>query len=87
MVSNEFNAGASQTIVVYVSDDTGAEVDPMALYAAIAADSTRRAGTGQSIVSMAAVPTRHAQGFVARAGSGYETKVAVAVVYASTPGG
>ena len=30
---------------------------------------------------MAAVPTRHSQGFMARQGSGYETKLAVAVVY------
>jgi hypothetical protein len=31
---------------------------------------------------MAAVPTRHSQGYMSRAGSGYETKLAVAVVYA-----
>lgn len=76
------NAGANQTIVVYTSDDTGGEVDPVAFYAEIAADAAQRAATGQRIVSMAAVPLRHAQGFMAREGSGYETKAAVAVVYA-----
>ena len=32
---------------------------------------------------MSSVPLRHAQGFIAREGSGYETKVAVTVVYAT----
>jgi hypothetical protein len=77
----EFDAGEGQSIVVYVSPDTGAEVDAAAFYAEIAKDSARRAADGRRIVSVAAVPTRHAQGFVARQGSGYETKLAVAVVY------
>ena len=82
MNPNEFDAGANQTIVVYVSPDTGEEVDPMAIYGDIARDAAARAGAGQRIVSMAAVPTRHSQGYMSRAGSGYETKLAVAVVYA-----
>jgi hypothetical protein len=50
------------------------------------------AGPNQSIVvyssgdvgaETAAVPVRHAQGFMAREGSGYETKFSVAVVYAN----
>ncbi len=81
-MGTEFNAGANQTIIVYITADTGEEVDPLALYGDIAQDAARRAGDGQRIVSMAAVPTRHAQGFMARQGSGYETKLAVAVVYA-----
>ncbi|MGH2406662.1 MAG: hypothetical protein ACRDF7_01100 [Candidatus Limnocylindrales bacterium] len=79
----EFDAGGGQSIVVYVSADTGSEVDAAGFYAEIAADSARRAAQGQRIVSVAAVPTRHAQAFVARQGSGYETKLAVAVVYAA----
>jgi hypothetical protein len=80
-MGTEFNAGANQTIVVYVSPDTGEEVDPLALYGEIAEDAARRAEAGQRIVSVAAVPMRHAQGFVARQGSGFETKLAVAVIY------
>ena len=83
MVPSEFNAGANQSIVVYVSPDTRSEVDPMALYGEIAQDAARRAATGQHIVSMAAVPVRHAQEFLAVQGSGFETKVAVAIVYAT----
>ena len=82
MDPNEFDAGANQAIVVYVTADTGEEVDPNGLYGQIAADAAKRAASGQRIVSMAAVPTRHAQGYLSRQGSGYETKVAVAVVYA-----
>ncbi|MFI5255051.1 MAG: hypothetical protein ACHQ15_06310 [Candidatus Limnocylindrales bacterium] len=82
MTPAEFSAGLDQSIVVYISEDTGSEVDPAAMYEEIAQDAAARAQKGQRIVSMAAVPTRHAQGFVAREGSGYETKFAVAVVYA-----
>ena len=83
MPPSELNAGANQSIVVYVSPDTGGEIDPVAFYGEIAADAAVRAGAGQRIVSIAAVPTRHSQGFLAREGSGYETKMAVAVVYAA----
>jgi hypothetical protein len=83
MEPNEFNAGPNQSIVVYVSPDTREEVDATALYGEIAQDAARRAEAGQRIVSMAAVPVRHAQGILAVQGSGFETKVAVAVVYAA----
>jgi hypothetical protein len=76
-----FDAGNGQTIAVYVSPDTGAEVDPGSVYAQIAADSAERAAAGERIVSIAAVPMRHSGAFVGRTGSGYETKFAVAVVY------
>ena len=83
MVPSEFNAGPNQSIVVYLSPDTGGEVDPTALYGEIAQDAAQRALSGQHIVSMAAVPVRHAQGLLAIQGSGFETKVAIAVVYAA----
>ena len=81
MQSNEFSAGAGQSIVVYVSDDTSDEVDPDTLYGEIAQDAAARLLKGQRLVSMAASPLRHAQSFMGREGSGYETKIAVAVVY------
>lgn len=83
MDQNEFSAGPNQTIVVYTAVDTGSEIDPNALFAGIAADAERRAQSGWRIVSTAAVPLRHAAAFMGREGSGYETKDAVAVVYAS----
>lgn len=86
METNEFAAGASQTIVVYVSSDTADEVDPAQLYGEIAGDAAARLLKGQHIVSLAATPLRHAQSFLGRQGSGYETKISVAVVYASQAG-
>ncbi len=83
METNEFPAGAGQWIVVYVSPDTSDEVDAAALYSEIADDAADRLVKGQRLVSMAAVPTRHAQAFLGRQGSGYETKMAVAVVYSA----
>jgi hypothetical protein len=80
--TNEFAAGAGQSIVVYVSTDTSDEVDPAALYGEIATDAAARLLKGQRIVSLAATPLRHAQSFMGRQGSGYETKISVAVVYA-----
>jgi hypothetical protein len=83
METNEFAAGAGQVIVVYVSNDTSNEVDPGSLYGEIAVDAAARLLKGQRIVSLAATPLRHAQSFIGRQGSGYETKISVAVVYAS----
>jgi hypothetical protein len=83
MTQSEFNAGPNQKIVVYLSEDTGTEIDPTGLYGAIAQDAEARAASGWRIVSTAAVPVRHAGAFLGREGSGYETKVSVAVVYAT----
>jgi hypothetical protein len=81
MPPTEFSAGNGQSIVVYISPDTGDEIDPTAIYGDIAQDAEQRAAAGQRIVSMAAVPTRHSAAFLAREGSGYVTKFAVAVLY------
>ena len=81
MQKSEFPAGPTQTIVVYLSDDTANEIDPTALFGEIALDAQERAAKGWVIVSTAALPTRHAQAFMGREGSGYETKAAVAVTY------
>ena len=86
MQSNEFSAGAGQSIVVYVSDDTSDEVDPNTMYGEIAEDAAARLLKGQRLISMAASPLRHAQSFMGREGSGYETKISVAAIYAAMPG-
>jgi hypothetical protein len=84
MTQSEFSAGPNQSIVVYMSDDTSAEIIPATLYQAVAADAAQRAATGWRIVSTAAVPVRHAAAFMGREGSGYETKFSVAVVYSNS---
>jgi hypothetical protein len=76
-----FQAGPKQIIVVYSPADTGAEIDALAVYAAVASDAAERSTSGWSIVSTAVLSTRHAQAFMGREGSGYETKMSVVVVY------
>jgi hypothetical protein len=82
MEPSEFDAGNDQSIVVYVSPDTGTEVDPASLFETIAADAKARAGRGQRIVTMTSPPLRHAAVAFGREGSGFETKLAIVVVYA-----
>jgi hypothetical protein len=84
MQKTEWSVGQNQVFVVYVSDDTGNELDPTAFYANIATDAQQYAQRGMRIAAMASVPLRHAQGYIAREGSGYETKMSVSVVYAGT---
>ncbi len=84
MIKTEWGIGLNQIFVVYVSDDTGSEIDPTVFYSNIATDAQQYAQRGMRISAMASVPLRHSQGFVAREGSGYETKITVSVVYAGT---
>lgn len=78
VIQREFRGGAHQTIVVYVPDDTGDEIDAVGVYGQIAEDARRR---DARIVSMTALPLRHRGSLVSRTGSGYQTKLAVAVVF------
>ncbi len=80
MTENEFGAGPNQMIVVYVSEDTSGEMDPLALFGHIAADAEQRALAGCRIVSMAVMPLRHG-GTLMNTGGGFQTKTSVAVVY------
>jgi hypothetical protein len=82
MTPIEFEAGPGQVLAVYEPEDIGAEVDPEAIYSAVAADAATRASRGQRIVAMTTLPSRHAGVAFGRTGSGYETKVTVTVVYA-----
>jgi hypothetical protein len=78
----ELPAGPDRIIVVYPSGDTGDELDAAALLAAIAADAGFRAADGWSLVSLVALPLRHAgvKAFGVQ-GSGYATKAAVGGLY------
>lgn len=82
MPSVVFEAGPNQIIVVYSPADTGSEVDVGAAFSLVAQDAAEKAAAGWRIVSTAALPTRHSQAFMGREGSGYETKMAIAVVFA-----
>jgi hypothetical protein len=84
MLKTEWGIGLNQTFVVYVSDDTGSEIDPTVFYSNIATDAQQYAQRGLRIAAMASMPLRHSQGYIAREGSGYETKMTVSVVYAGT---
>jgi hypothetical protein len=85
----EYEVGPDQLLVVYWPEDMGTELDAAAIFGAIAADAARRDADGYRIRTMTSMPLRHAGTWPGREGSGYETKVAVALIYerrASTPG-
>jgi hypothetical protein len=78
---NEFRAGPDQRIVVYHVTDTGEELNPVAIFAEIAEDASKRAAQGQRIVTISTLSTRHSAAYFGRDGSGFETKASIAVVY------
>ena len=86
MQISEYVAGPDHLIVVYEPPDTGAEIDAQAIFAAVAADASERAATGLRMLSMSSMDLRHSGVAFGAQGSGYETKVAVAVVYERWPG-
>ena len=85
MIAGEFEAGPDHTIVVYEPDDTGVELEPAAVFGEVAADAAMRAARGQHLLSMTTLPLRHAGVAFGAQGSGYETKVAIGVVYERWP--
>jgi hypothetical protein len=80
VTNQEFDAGPDQTIVVYSAPDFSTEIDPAAIFREVAADAATRAQGGLRIVSMTSMALRHGGTFV-NTGAGYQTKVAVIVVY------
>jgi len=81
----EYEVGPDQLLVVYRPPDTGAELDATAIFAAVAADATNRDADGYRIQAMTSMPLRHSGVWPGQQGSGYETKVAVAVTYERRP--
>ena len=81
MVQNAFGAGSGQLIVVYSPEDTGNEIDPDAVFAEIASDAAQRRTEGWRLASIAVMPLRHSGVLVGVDGSGYETRLSVAVAY------
>ena len=77
----EFDAGPDQQIVLYRPADMSVELDPVSIFSQLAADASARAASGFRIVSMTSMGLRHAGTYLGQEGSGFETKVAVAVVY------
>lgn len=83
---SEFPAGPDHVLVVYEPPDIGSEIDPANLFGWIAADARDRAGSGLRMLSMTTIPLRHAGTAFGNDGSGYQTKLAVAVLYERWPG-
>lgn len=86
VAQTEYPAGPDHVIVVYQPPDLGSEIDPVNLMGWIAADARERAASGLRLLSMTTVPLRHGGLWAGVQGSGYQTKVAVAVVYERWPG-
>jgi hypothetical protein len=85
----EYAAGDGQQVVLYVSDDRGAPLEPDALFGEVAADAAALAGRGWRIVSMATMPIRQmgtAGNIFFQSGGQFATKAAIVVVYAQTAG-
>ena len=82
----EFEAGPDHLIVVYQPNDMSTEIDPVAVFRWVATDASRRATQGQRILSMTTMPLRHAGTYFGQEGSGFQTKVAIAVTYERWPG-
>ena len=82
----ELPAGPDHVIVLYQPQDIGSELDPMSIFRGIAGDAATRAKAGLRILSMTTMPLRHGGTAFGDTGSGYETKVAVAVLYERWPG-
>ncbi len=85
MEPTDFAAGPGRKIAVYNPPDMGTEVDTDWTFEQVAADAATRAGQGWQILSMTVVPLRHSAAFIAREGSGYESKIAVVVLYGESP--
>ncbi len=77
----EFEAGPDQVIVLYQPADVSVELDPAGIFSQLAKEAAARAASGFRIVSMTSMGLRHAGTYLGQEGSGFETKVAVAVVY------
>lgn len=77
----EYPAGPDHVIVVYQPPDLGAEIDPANLMGWIAADARERVASGLRILSLTSTPVRHGGTAFGNDGSGFQTKVAVTVVY------
>ena len=81
----ELPAGPDHVIVVYQPADVSTEIDPLSIFSAIAADAASRASSGLRMLSVTSLPLRHAGTTWGNDGSGYQTKVAVAVLYERWP--
>jgi hypothetical protein len=83
MYRSELPAGDGQLIVLYQPEDTGDEVAPLEVYTFIAEDAARlSAERGLRLLTMTSMPLRHSAVSMGREGSGYQSKVCVAVAYA-----
>jgi hypothetical protein len=84
----DFPAGDGQVLVLYQPLDSGDEIDPEPLLAAVATDAAQRSAEGWSMSSIMGMPLRHAGvKLLGVEGSGYTTKAALGVLYLRTAAG
>jgi hypothetical protein len=83
--NTEFDAGPGRKVVVYTPPDTGSEIDASWTFQVIAEDAAARAPQGWEMLSMTVVPLRHSAAFIAREGSGFESKISIVVLYGERP--
>jgi hypothetical protein len=85
MEPNVIEAGPNQAIVLYVSDDTGAMVDPPAIWGWVGNHAKELSAQGWRIVSATVMPMRQmgtAGNIFFQSGGQFSTQLTVAVVYA-----
>jgi hypothetical protein len=85
IAQTEYEAGPDHVIVVYQPPDLGTEILPENLMGWIAADARARSSSGLRMLSLTSIPLRHAGTAFGNDGSGYQTKVAIAVLYERWP--
>ena len=85
MEKRDYPAGADQVITVFVTGDSGSQLDADEIFMAVAADAAERDQQGWRAVSMTAIPLRQtgtAGNVLFQSGGQFATLAAVAVLYA-----
>lgn len=80
----EYQAGEDQKLVVYVSFDSGAPIDPAQIFGEIAIDAAGMEREGWRILSTTVMPMRQtgtAGNILFQSGGQYATQAAVVVAY------
>ena len=85
MEPTEFDAGPGRKLVIFTPPDTGSEIDIDWTFGQVAADAAARASQGWQLLSLTVVPLRHSAAFIAREGSGYESKISVVALFVESP--
>jgi len=86
MDHREIPVSEDRMLVVYLPPDNGVEVDVGSIMTLVAADAAARGSSGWQLASVDTMNIRHAGVYFGQQGSGFETKLAVTVLYAKANG-